>query len=101
MDWVKEKLWQISDVFEEFPRVYWCSIFYMILAVITVFGYVPFFHAIASLNFLGVMPFKQMIVENWNMLRWGLIVSPVVILLVGWIHAADLYERLMRKRYRY
>jgi len=101
MDWVKEKLWELSDVFEEFPKVYWCSIAYMALAVLAVFMYVPLFSAIANFNLLGVMPFKQMIADNWDMLRWGLIAFPMAILLIGWIHAVDLYERLMRKRYGY
>ncbi|WP_180024059.1 hypothetical protein [Acinetobacter sp. YH1901134] len=101
MGWIKEKLWELSDVLEEFPKVYWLTMFYVALAAISVFMYVPLFSKIADLNLLGATPFKQTIIESWNMLRWGLIVSPITILLIGWIHAADLYERLMRKRYGY
>lgn len=101
MSWIKEKLWELNDVFEEFPKVYWCTMFYITLTIIAGFLYEPLFNTIANINLLGVMPFKQMIAENWNVLQWGAIVAPLVILLNGWIHTVDLYERLARKRYGY
>lgn len=101
MDWIKEKLWELNDVFDAFPKVYWLIMFYMALAVMAIFMYVPFFGSLENFNLLGVIPLKQIILENWSVLQWGVIVVPVVILLIGWVHAADLYARLLRKRYGY
>lgn len=101
MDWIKQKLWELNDVFEEFPKVFWCVMFYFVLAVMAIFLYVPLFTSLANINLMGIMPFQQIITENWNVLQWGLIVAPFVILLIGWMHADDLYEVSMRKKYRY
>ena len=101
MEWVKEKFWQLNDVFEEYPRVFWCFIFYMTLAVVAMFSYLPILNGIANLNILGARPLFQLVVENFNWLRWGLIASPVLILLLGWCHADELHTKLARRKYRY
>lgn len=101
MEWIKEKLEHLGYVFDEYPKVYWCSIFYMAIAAIALIGYFPLLKGIASLNILGTQPFQQLIVENLNWLRWGLIAVPVLILFFGWCHAAELHERLMRRKYRF
>lgn len=99
MDWVKDKFWQLNDVFDEYPKVYWCVMLHMVLAAVAMFSYMPLFEAIANLDFVGVKPFKSLIVENWEMLRCGVVLLPVVILLFGWVHADELHDRLMRKKY--
>lgn len=101
MEWVKEKLWQLNDVFDEYPRVFWCIAFYMALALIAIFSYFPILNGIANLNILGTHPISQLIVENFSLLRWGVIVSPVLILLLGWCHADELHTKLVKKKYRY
>lgn len=101
MEWLKEKLWQLNDVFEEYPRVFWCIVFYMALAVIAVFSYFSILNGIANLNILGVRPLFQLIVENFSWLRWGVLISPILILLLGWIHTDELHAKLVRRKYRY
>lgn len=101
MEWLKEKLWQLNGVFEEYPRVFWCIVFYMALAVIAVFSYFSILNGIANLNILGVRPLFQLIVENFSWLRWGVLISPILILLLGWIHADELHAKLVRRKYRY
>lgn len=101
MDWIKEKFWHLNDVFEEYPKVYWMTIFYMVLAVIAAIGYFPLLKGIANLTLITVQPFQALIIENFDMLRWGQIAIPLVILIWGMLDAADLYRGKVAKRYRY
>ena len=101
MEWVKEKLWELNDVFDEYPRVFWCIVFYIILALIAIFSYFPILNGFANLDILGTRPLFQVIVENISWLRWGVIVSPVLILLLGWCHADELHTKLVKRKYRY
>lgn len=101
MGWVKEKLWQLNEVFDEYPRVLWCIAFYMALALIAIFSYFPILNGITNLDILGTRPLLQLIVENFSWLRWGVVVSPVLILLLGWCHADELHTKLVKRKYRY
>lgn len=101
MGWVKIKLWQLNEVFDEYPRVFWWIAFYMALALIAIFSYFPILNGIANLDILGTRPLFQLIVENFSWLRWGVIFSPVLILLLGWCHADELHTKLVKRKYRY
>jgi len=101
MEWIKEKLEYLGCIYDEYPKVYWCSMLYMVLAGATVIGYFPLLVGVANLSILNGQPFQQMITENLSWLRWGIIVIPVLILFFGWCHADDLYHKLRNKRYGY
>lgn len=101
MDSLKDKFWQLNHVFDEYPKVYWCVMLHMVSAVVAVFSYMPLVEAIANFNVMGITPLKSLIVDNWEVLRWGIVLFPVGILLFGWIRADELHDRLMRKKYRF
>lgn len=101
MEWIKNKLWNLGEVFEEFPKVFWLSMFYIILSAIAMFSFFPSIHAIANFNFMGTLPVYNLIAENYEMLRWGVLVIPVTILLWGWADVDDVYLKLRNRKYGY
>lgn len=101
MDWIKDKFWGLNDIFEKYPKVFWITMLYLSLAAMATIGYVPLLEGLANLNIMGMYPFYPMIADNIDLLRWGILVIPTVILLYGWSDAEDLYYKLNSKRYRH
>lgn len=101
MDWIKNKLWDLNDVFEEYPRVFRRMMFYLVLAGLATVFYLPFLKGVASFNLMGTYPFYSLIEANIDWLQWGFFAVPAVILFWGWCDADDLYHYLKNKRYRY
>lgn len=100
MNWIKNKLWDLNDVFEEYPRVFRRTMLYLALAALATICYLPLLKGIATFNLMGTYPFYSLIADNIDLLQWGLLAIPVVILLWGWCDAEDLYYYLKNKRYR-
>jgi len=80
MGWIKDKLEHLWCIYDEYPKVYWCSIFYMVLAGMVLIGYFPLLAGIANFNILNAQPFHQMIIENLSWIRWGFVVIPTLII---------------------
>jgi len=101
MEWIKDKGERLLGVFVEFPRVFWLSLIYFVVAMIVMFGFRSTLHSIAYLNFMGTTPFYNLIAENYHILKWGFLMLPALILLWGWADVEDLYLRLKQRKYRY
>lgn len=101
MNWIKAKFWNISDVFEEYPKVFRRAIFYLVLAGLMACFYTYLLNAVVSFNIMGTYPFYSLITDNIDVLQWGIIGIPVVILLWGWCDAEGLYYQLKNRKYGY
>lgn len=99
MDWIREKLEYLSYIFSEYPRVLRRTIFYIVLAPFLTMVYYYLLIVAADFNIAGMHPFNTWLVDNYNLLRWGLIAIPLLILLWGWGDTSDLYHELKEKKY--
>lgn len=96
---IKEKAVELFFIFDEYPKVFRRFIFYVLLAPILSFIYIILLNWLNNLNFIGIYPFAQWIVENYNLLRWGILLVPFFVLLWAWADISDLYFELKNKRY--
>lgn len=101
MDWLKDKLWDLGDVFKAFPKVKWLLIFYMFLALVSALLYMPALVAIANFKIITMQPFYGAIVDNYHVLKWGQLVVPLGLILWGILDAMSLYRRKFEKHSRY
>ncbi|MCG2575186.1 hypothetical protein LVY74_16745 [Acinetobacter sp. ME22] len=101
VEWIKNKLWDLNDVFEEYPKVFWLFMFYLAIALTAMIGYMPILVKLANFNLMGGYPFYPVIAENIDMLKWGIPIIPSVILLWAWADVAEFYYTLKSKKYRY
>lgn len=101
MGWLKDKLWELDDIFTAFPKVKWLLIFYMFLSIVSAFMYMPALEAIANFKFNTAQPFYSLIVENFHILKWGQLVIPLGLILWGILDVMDLYQRKLEKHWRY
>lgn len=101
MGWIKDKAEDIGDILEYHPRLNRLIWFYIILAFIALWVYEPLMVKIANLTILSGQPFNQLIVNNYEVLRWGYLAIPAAILFYGFIDVLDSYENLKHKRLRY
>ncbi|AUX90205.1 hypothetical protein [Acinetobacter sp. ACNIH1] len=101
MEWIGEKLEYLSTIFSEYPRVLRRTIFYIVLAPVLTLAYYFLLNGAANFNIMGMYPFNAWLIDNYNLLRWGLITIPLLILLWGWGDTSDLYHELKEKKYGY
>ena len=101
MEWVREKLQQLDEFKQAFPSVFWCSYVLILMVVAAMMVYFPFLNKVANLEILNVKPFYLMISNNMDTLRWGVIIIPTAVGLIGWSAIDELYQRKLKKYYRY
>jgi hypothetical protein len=94
-----DKLWAINDLFEEFPRVFYLMMVYLVLMVAVVFLFFPFLKWLANLQILNTYPLYELILRNFETLRWGVVVLPLLIAVHGFIEVIALYDRLKKRKY--
>jgi len=95
MGWLYEKIENIEGVLNEYPRVFWRIFKYFVFAVIAAFIYSWIFNVMTREVF-GGLPW---VVENKDLLHWGVVVTPVLVLLWGWGDTVDLYHELKSRKY--
>lgn len=101
MDWIKEKLWQLDDFRQAFPSVFWSSYVLILLVVACAVFYFPALSKIANFEILNMKPLYPMITDNLDTLKWGIIVTPLILALIGWSFIDDLYQKKLKRYYRY
>lgn len=101
MDWIKEKCESLLWIFFEFPRVFFLTMFYLVVALAVMVAYFPLLHSIAEFNLIGAAPFYSLIADNYHILKRGFLVVPALILLWGWTDAEVLYLKLRKRKYLY
>lgn len=100
MNWVKDKLFRLSEVFEEFPRLYWLSMFYMGIVFAIVIAYQPVLEWIYNFELFNQHIFQELIQNNLQILRWSQIVLPLVVSIFCWLDIASLYEEKYFRKYK-
>ncbi|MEF9984691.1 MAG: hypothetical protein RR710_09155 [Oscillospiraceae bacterium] len=101
MEWVKEKLWQLDDFRQAFPSVFWSGYVLILLIVASAAAYFPILSKIANLEIFNMKPFYTLIMDNLSTLWWGGIVVPVIVALIGWGLIDELYQKKLKRYYRY
>ena len=101
MDLIKEKLWQLDDFKQAFPSVFWGSYVLILLVVASAVVYFPVLSKIANFEILNMKPLYPMIMDNLGTLKWGVIVAPLIVALIGWGFIDDLYQKKLKRYYRY
>ena len=101
MEWVKEKLCQLDDFRQAFPSVFWSSYFFILLTIASAAFYFPVLSKIANLEIFNMKPFYTLIMDNLSTLWWGVIVVPVIVALIGWGLIDELYQKKLKRYYRY
>ncbi|MFW1784366.1 hypothetical protein ACG9XL_08130 [Acinetobacter nosocomialis] len=96
---IKDKLWALNDVFEEYPRVFYLSVIYMVLIVVTISIYFPVLKWLVNFEMFFNYPFREVIISNFDVLRWGVIVLPLVIAFYAFFDVLELHERLEKRKY--
>ncbi|MFV5384340.1 hypothetical protein [Acinetobacter junii] len=100
MDCLKEKLWNLNDIFEQFLSVFVISITTMCIAAISPFIYMKALIAIANFRLFNTKPYFDLVVNNYEVLKFGIIIIPIAILIIGFDLAYGRYQRIIC-RYRY
>lgn len=101
MDWIKEKLWQMDDFKQAFQSVFWSSYVLILLVVASAVVYFPVLSKIANFEILNIKPLYPMIMDNLSTLKWGVIVVPLIVALIGWGFIDDLYKKKSKRYYRH
>jgi len=94
-----DKLWALNDVFEEFPKVFYLMIFYLVLMVAVVFLFFPCLKWLANLQILDTYPLYELILRNFEILRWGVVVLPLIIAFHGFFEVIGLHDHLKKRKY--
>lgn len=99
MGWIGNKIDDITIAFGMFPKLKWLAIFYFIIAMLVMGFYLPFLKGIANFEIMqNIQPFYHLIAENFTVLRWGVLLIPAVILILGFLDVNDLYHEKLEKR---
>lgn len=101
MEWLNDKLHELDDFRQAFPSVFWSGYFLILLVAASMMLYFPVLSKIANLEILSVKPWYSMVMDNMDTLKWGFFVVPVVVGLIGWGLIDDLYQRKLKRYYRY
>lgn len=96
---ITDKLWALNDVFEEYPRVFNLTRFYIVLMIVVMCIYLPSLKWLVNFELLSNYPFREIIISNFKMLCWGVVVLPLVIALFGFFDVIGLHDRLKKRRY--
>ena len=94
-----DKLWALNDVFEEFPKVFYLMMIYFVLIVAVVLLFFPCLKWLANLQILNTYPLYKLILRNFDMLRWGVVLLPLVIAIHGFFEVIGLHDRLKMRKY--
>lgn len=94
-----DKLSALNDVFEEYPKVFYLIMVYLVSMVAVVFLFFPFLKWLANLQILNTYPLYELILRNFDTLRWGAVVLPLLIAVHGFFEVIGLYDRLKKRRY--
>jgi hypothetical protein len=96
---ITDKLWALNKVFEEYPKVFYLMMFYLVMMVAVVFLFFPCLKWLANLQILNTYPLYELILRNFDTLRWGVVVLPLVIAFHAFFDVFELHERLEKRKY--
>lgn len=96
---IKDNLWALNDVFEEYPKVFYLSVIYIVLIVLSLSIYFPLLQWLVNFEMFFNYPFREIIIGNFETLRWGVVVLPLVIAIHAFFDVLELHERLEKRKY--
>lgn len=102
MDWLREKLWQLDDFRKAFPKVFWWLYLLIFLVIGSAVLYFPILNKIANidLGYLG-RPFFSIISSNFEVLKLGVYIVPLIVLLLGLNFADKIYQERLNQLRRF
>ncbi|EXD50005.1 hypothetical protein [Acinetobacter baumannii] len=96
---LKEKMCALNDVFIEYPKVFNRMMFYFILILGVILAYFPLIKWLVNLEIFNTYPFHDLIMNNFHLVQWGILIIPLVLIFIAISNAADLYEQLKMRKY--
>ncbi|MEX5769422.1 Uncharacterised protein [Acinetobacter baumannii] len=96
---LKEKMCALNDVFIEYPKVFNRMMFYFILILGVILAYFPSIKWLVNLEIFNTYPFHDLIMNNFYLVQWGILIIPLVLIFIAISNAADLYEQLKKRKY--
>lgn len=93
------KLWVLNDVFEEYPKVFYLLVIYIVLIVLSLSIYFPILQWLVNFEMFFNYPFREVIISNFDTLRWGVVVLPLVIGFHAFFDVLAHHERLEKRKY--
>ncbi len=97
---IKDKLWTLKDVLVEYPKVFYLTAIYIVLIVLSISIYFPILQWLVNFEMFFNYPFREIIISNFDTLRWGVFVLPLVIVFHAFFDVLELHERLEKRKYR-
>ncbi|MDH2548506.1 hypothetical protein R4646_10775 [Acinetobacter baumannii] len=94
-----DKFWALIDFFEEFPKVFYLMLIYLVLIGAVIFLFFPCLNWLANLQILNTYPLFELISNNFDALRWGVVVIPLIIAVHGVFEVIGLHDRLKKRKY--
>ncbi|MDC5112794.1 hypothetical protein NRA17_17645 [Acinetobacter baumannii] len=94
-----DKFWALNDVFEEFSKVFYLMLIYLVLIGAVIFLFFPCLKWLANLQILNTYPLSELISKNFDTLRWGVVVVPLIIAVHGVFEVIGLHDRLKKRKY--
>ncbi|RSN81527.1 hypothetical protein EA770_10440 [Acinetobacter baumannii] len=99
MEWLKEKMESLGEVFDQFPSVLIIVLFTICMAIFSPFVYVSILTGIADTQILTAFPFKSLIEDNIDILKYGLVLVPFAVICIGFSLAHERYSRILSRFY--
>ena len=96
---INEIMQALMNVCIEYPKVFFLSIFYLVLIIGGMSVYFPLLNWLVNFEFFFNYPFREIILSNFDILRWGVVVFPLAIGFVGFFSVTGLYDLLSLRKY--
>lgn len=102
MDWLREKLWQLDDFRKAFPKVFWWLYLLIFLVIGSAVLYFPLLNKIANIDF-GYLekPFFSIISSNYEVLKLGVYIVPLLVAIFGLIFADGIYQKRKNQLHKF
>ncbi|WP_151741611.1 hypothetical protein [Acinetobacter seifertii] len=94
-----DKIETIEYVFKAYPKVYYRLTLFTVLTVLLTWFYCLGLTWLMSLQVFYTYPLFSFISENYDLLRWGGILVPLVVAIYGINDVIDLYKELKMRKY--
>jgi len=95
-----EKIETIEYVFNAHPKVFYKLIWFTFLTILLTWIYCLGLPWLMNLQVFNTYPLFSFISENYDLLRWGGVLVPLVVAIYGINDVIDLYKELDMRKYR-
>ena len=99
MGGLRDKIDHIEEILHQFPSVLFIVLLTICFAVFSPFVYVSIINGISNTQILTTFPFKGLVENNIDVLKYGLVIVPVAVLCIGLSLAQERYSRIISRFY--